>query len=155
MQTTAVAYTDSVDAGLIAAILAPITALATRLQFAGRPERVRKALDGLIASHKALGDHPDLSEARQSLVAAITAQAALLEPRASGERVEGSRDPNTLVLGALVAGLFGYGGYYIYGLGNIVATIVGWLFWVMAALLIWASIDVFVRGPVRNRPPKK
>jgi hypothetical protein len=143
------------DAGFIAAILAPITALVTRLQFVGRPQRIGKTLDGLIASYKALGDHSELEGARQSVLAAITAQAALLEPRVSTGRVEGSRDPNTLIVGAIVAGLFGYGGYYIYGLGNAVATVVGWLFWTMAALLVWASIDVFVRGPARNRPAKE
>lgn len=143
------------DTGLIAAILAPITALVTRLQFGGRPQRISKTLDGLVATYKALDGSPDLRAAQQSVAAAITAQAALLDPTTSSGRVEGSRDPNTLVVGVIVAGLFGYGGYYIYGLGNVVASLVGWLFWIMAVLLIWASVDVFVRGPVRNRPKKE
>lgn len=105
----------------------------------------------MIATYKSL-DEKGLEEARSSLGKSITARSKELEPSAVGGRVKGSREPGTLVAGLLVVILAAVAAYYFARQDPWWTTLLAWTFGIFAGLFLWSALDVFFRGPVKNRP---
>jgi len=142
------------EPGIVAAILAPISAVLSRVTITARPLKSLKVIDGMVATYKSMENQEGLKAARESLGDAISATTSRLAPSNRPGRVEGSHEPSMLLLGMILMAACGWGGWAVYDLGRGWTTWIGWALWIFGFLFAWSSVDIFVRGPSKNRPSK-